>query len=68
MGTPSFSIVMEELLNLGATTFIRTGTCGGIGRGLKTGDLVIATAAVPRMARRGPTCTAIPSLRRPIST
>jgi purine-nucleoside phosphorylase len=47
MGTPSFSIVMEELLTLGVRRFIRTGTCGGIGRGLKTGDLVVATAAVP---------------------
>jgi DeoD family purine-nucleoside phosphorylase len=47
IGTPSFSIVMEELINLGARTFIRTGTCGGIGRGLKTGDVVVATAAVP---------------------
>lgn len=47
MGTPSFSIVMEELLMLGATRFIRTGTCGGVRRGLKTGDVVIATAAVP---------------------
>jgi purine-nucleoside phosphorylase len=47
MGTPSFSIVMEELINLGATRFIRAGTCGGIGRGLKTGDLVVATAATP---------------------
>lgn len=47
IGTPSFSIVMEELLNLGARRFIRTGTCGGIGRGLRTGDVVIATAAVP---------------------
>jgi DeoD family purine-nucleoside phosphorylase len=47
MGTPSSSIVMEELLMLGVRDFIRTGTCGGIGRGLKTGDMVIATAAVP---------------------
>ena len=47
MGTPSFSIVMEELINLGVKRFIRTGTCGGIGRGLRTGDMVIATAAVP---------------------
>src|SRR3954452_18737894 len=47
MGTPSFSIVMEELLNLGVKRFIRTGTCGGIGRGLRTGDVVIGTAAVP---------------------
>jgi purine-nucleoside phosphorylase len=47
IGTPSFSIVMEELLNLGVKRFIRTGTCGGIAYGLKTGDVVIATAAVP---------------------
>jgi purine-nucleoside phosphorylase len=47
MGTPSFSIVMEELLMLGVTRFIRTGTCGGVGHGLKTGDIVVATAAVP---------------------
>ncbi|MEP7159290.1 MAG: purine-nucleoside phosphorylase [Chloroflexota bacterium] len=47
MGTPSFSIVMEELINIGVKRFIRTGTCGGIARGLKTGDVVVATAAVP---------------------
>jgi purine-nucleoside phosphorylase len=47
MGTPSFSIVMEELIMLGVRRFIRTGTCGGIGRGLKTGDVIVATAAVP---------------------
>ena len=47
IGTPSFSIVMEELLMLGATRFIRAGTCGGVARGLRTGDIVIGTAAVP---------------------
>jgi purine-nucleoside phosphorylase len=47
MGTPSLSIVVEELLRLGARRLIRVGTCGGIGPGLKTGDLVIATAACP---------------------
>jgi purine-nucleoside phosphorylase len=47
IGTPSFSIVMEELLMLGVTTFIRTGTCGGVGRHLKTGDIVVATGSVP---------------------
>ena len=26
---------------------IRVGTCGGIGRGIRTGDLVVATAACP---------------------
>jgi purine-nucleoside phosphorylase len=47
MGTPSISIVVEELLRLGVTRLIRVGTCGGIGRGIHTGDLVIATAAAP---------------------
>ncbi|HYI21335.1 MAG TPA: hypothetical protein VEX62_01745 [Candidatus Limnocylindrales bacterium] len=47
MGTPSMSIVVEELLRLGAKRLIRIGTCGGIGRGLRTGDVVVATAAAP---------------------
>ncbi|CAN5825160.1 purine-nucleoside phosphorylase [soil metagenome] len=47
MGTPSMSIVTEELLRLGARRLIRIGTCGGIGRGIRTGDIVIATAAAP---------------------
>src|SRR5918995_576553 len=40
MGTPSLSIVVEELLRLGATRLIRVGTCGGIAAGLRTGGLV----------------------------
>ncbi len=47
MGTPSLSIVVEELLNLGAKRLIRVGTCGGVGTGVRTGDLVIANAAEP---------------------
>jgi DeoD family purine-nucleoside phosphorylase len=47
MGTPSLSIVVEELLRLGAKQLIRVGTCGGIAQGLRTGELVIATAACP---------------------
>ena len=47
MGTPSISIVVEELLRLGARRLIRVGTCGGIAPGLRTGDLVIASAACP---------------------
>ena len=45
MGTPTTTIVMEELLMLGVTTFIRVGTCGGFGR-LGIGDAVVALAAV----------------------
>jgi len=47
MGTPSLSIVVEELLRLGARQLVRVGTCGGIAPNLKTGDLVVATAACP---------------------
>jgi purine-nucleoside phosphorylase len=47
MGTPSLSIVVEELLRLGARRLIRVGTTGGIGRGIRTGDLIVATAAAP---------------------
>jgi DeoD family purine-nucleoside phosphorylase len=47
MGTPSLAIVVEELLRLGARRLIRVGTCGGIAPGLRTGDLVIATASCP---------------------
>ena len=47
MGTPSLSIVVEELLRLGAKQLVRVGTCGGIAQGLRTGDLVLAVAAAP---------------------
>jgi DeoD family purine-nucleoside phosphorylase len=47
MGTPSLSIVVEELLRLGARQLIRVGTCGGVAAGLQTGDLVIASSAAP---------------------
>ncbi len=46
MGTPTTSIVVEELLMLGVTTFIRVGTTGGFGR-LGIGDAVVALAAAP---------------------
>lgn len=47
MGAPSMATVVEELLRLGVERFIRVGTCGGIARGIKTGEIVIATAAAP---------------------
>ena len=46
IGGPSASIAMEELVNCGADTFIRVGTCGGMDLDVKSGDLVIATGAV----------------------
>ena len=44
MGTPTTSIVMEELLMLGVETFIRVGTTGGY-RGTGIGDAIVALAA-----------------------
>ena len=46
IGGPSAAIAMEELTEIGAHTFIRTGTCGGISTAVRAGDLVIATGAV----------------------
>jgi len=46
IGGPSASIAMEELHQLGADTFIRTGTCGGIDLNVKSGDIVVATGAI----------------------
>lgn len=46
IGGPSASIAMEELANLGADTFVRVGTCGGIHLDVKSGDVVIATGAI----------------------
>lgn len=46
IGGPSAAIAMEELVLLGAHTFLRVGTCGGIRLDVKSGDLVIATGAV----------------------
>ena len=37
---------MEELVKVGADTFIRVGTCGGMQLDVKSGDLVIATGAI----------------------
>lgn len=46
IGGPSASIAMEELVQCGADTFIRVGTCGGIELDVKGGDIVIATGAI----------------------
>lgn len=46
IGGPSAAILVEELANLGASTFIRVGTSGGIADGLEKGDFVIATGAI----------------------
>ena len=46
IGGPSASIAMEELVQCGADTFIRVGTCGGMDLEVVGGDIVIATGAV----------------------
>ncbi|MBR6739218.1 MAG: uridine phosphorylase [Oscillospiraceae bacterium] len=46
IGGPSAAIAMEELVAIGADTFIRVGTCGGIDINVQSGDIVVATGAV----------------------
>lgn len=46
IGGPSASIAMEELHNIGADTFIRVGTCGGIALDVMPGDVVVANGAI----------------------
>lgn len=46
IGGPSASIAMEELHNIGADTFLRVGTCGGIAMDVLPGDVVVATGAI----------------------
>jgi len=47
IGGPSTAIVVEELVQLGVTRFLRVGTCGALQPGLGLGDLVLALSAVP---------------------
>ena len=46
IGGPSASIAMEELRNIGADTFLRVGTCGGIALDILPGDVVVANGAI----------------------
>lgn len=46
IGGPSASIAVEELVELGADTFIRVGTCGGMSKNVRGGDCIIVTGAV----------------------
>ena len=46
IGGPSAAIAMEELAKIGAHTFIRVGTCGGMQKDVESGDVVIANAAI----------------------
>ena len=46
VGGPSAAIAMEELIHLGADTFVRVGTCGGIALPVQSDDVVIASGAI----------------------
>jgi uridine phosphorylase len=46
IGCPSAAIAMEELVKVGADTFIRVGTSGAIQPETETGELAIVTAAI----------------------
>ena len=46
IGGPSAAIAMEELVKVGADTFVRVGTCGGIHLDVKPGDIVVATGSI----------------------
>lgn len=46
IGCPSTAIAVEELIAIGADTFIRIGTSGGIQPNIKTGDVAIVTSAI----------------------
>jgi len=46
IGGPSAAIAMEELTAIGADTFIRVGTCGGIRLDVSSNDIVVAAGAI----------------------
>lgn len=46
VGAPGAAIAFEELIAAGAKRIIRLGTCGGLQPGIRSGHLIIATAAV----------------------
>ena len=46
IGGPSTAIAMEELTRVGASTFIRVGSCGARRDGIEIGEPVIVNAAV----------------------
>src|SRR5438270_7638386 len=47
MGCPSAAIVYEELVQLGAATIVRVGTCGALQPYMEMADVVVAMAATP---------------------
>jgi len=45
MGSPSISIIVEELIMLGAKSLVRIGTCGTMRNDINISDLIIASGA-----------------------
>ncbi len=45
IGAPSTAIALEELARVGATTFVRIGTCGSLQTRARVGDLAIFDSA-----------------------
>jgi uridine phosphorylase len=46
IGSPSTAIALEELARVGATTFVRIGTCGSLQERVRVGDMVILDSAI----------------------
>lgn len=46
IGEPSAAIAVEELVKIGADTFIRVGTCGGMNANVIPGSIVVANSAI----------------------
>lgn len=46
IGAPSAAIAVEELAEVGAEVFIRIGSCGGLKKEIKEGDIIIPIAAI----------------------
>ena len=46
IGGPGTAIVIEELANVGANTFLRVGSCATLKEEIEIGDIIISTAAV----------------------
>ncbi len=46
IGGPGTAIVIEELANVGANTFLRIGSCATLKEEIEIGDIIISTAAV----------------------
>jgi uridine phosphorylase len=46
IGCPSTAIAVEELVAIGADTFVRVGTSGGIQPGTQTGEIAVVSGAI----------------------